>query len=57
MFLTQYFCRRRQKKQSQLSIYVVRLKSLHIETGISACRDWNLSIVRLESHFAEISWY
>ncbi len=57
MFLTQYFCRRRQKSQSRLSIYMVRLEFQRIETGIPACRDCSLSIVGLESHSAEIIWY
>lgn len=35
MFLTQYFSRRRQKSKSQLSFYVVKLESLHVETAVS----------------------
>ena len=39
------------------NIYIARLQSHYIETGISVRRDCNLSMVRFESHFAEIIWY
>lgn len=39
------------------NFYTAILQSLCSETGISVCRDCNLSIVRLESHFAKIIWY
>ncbi len=42
---------------SRINFYVARLQSHCIETGISVRRDCNLSMVRLESHFAEIIWY
>jgi len=42
---------------SRANFYIARLQSHCIETGISVRRDCNLSMVRLESHFAEIIWY
>ncbi len=41
----------------RINFYVARLQSHCIETGISVRRDCNLSMVRFESHFAEIIWY
>ena len=45
------------KSKVLLNFYPAILQSHCGETGISVCRDCNLSMVRLESHFAEIIWY
>ena len=56
--LTESFISCRKKKpQPPLNFYTAILQSHCGETGISICRDCSLSMVRLESHFAEIIWY
>ncbi len=48
---------RKKAAHHPLNFHTAILQSHCGETGISVCRDCNLSIVRLESHFVEIIWY